>query len=145
LIYLAIQIRENSLQVRLGSAIGLNHQINEAFDPIYNNDRNINIWTNGISNPETLSEQDLAIFSRFMARLVNVLLTALMHNDYEILDTDMARRYLGSLKSILESPGGVYWLTELDGESQLSGQELGFLADVIDRQEFLVTSAKRKR
>ena len=79
-----------------------------------------------------------------MARLVNVFLTALMHNDYEILDKDIARRYLGSLKSILESPGGRYWLTELDGESQLSGQERGFLAEIVDRQESLVTSAKQR-
>ncbi len=143
LIYLAIQVKENSVQVRLGSAIGLNHLINEAFDPIYNNDRNIHIWTTGISDPKALNEQDIAVFSLFMARLVNVLLTALMHNDYEILDTEVARRYLGSLKSILESPGGHYWLNELEGESQLSGQMLGFLDKVIDRQEFLVTSSRR--
>lgn len=143
LAYLAIQVRENSLQVRLGSAINLNHLINEAFDPIYNNDRNIHIWTTGISSPDSLSEEDQAIFSLFMARLVHVLLTALMHDDHAILETDVARRYVGSLKSILESPGGKYWLAELGGESQLSDTQREILSGATDLQDFLVPRAKR--
>ena len=143
LVYLAIQVRENSLQVRLGSAINLNHLINEAFDPIYNNDRNIHIWTSGIANPEKLNEEDQAIFSLFMARLVHVLLTAFMHDEHAILEANVARRYVGSLKSILDSPGGRYWLSELGGDSQLSDKERAVLAKATELQDFLVTSAKQ--
>ena len=142
LVYLAIQVRENSLQVKLGSAINLNHLVNEAFDPIYNNDRNIRIWTVGISDPDSLSDEDQAIFSLFMARLVHVLLTALMHHNHAILETEVARRYVGSLKSILESPGGQFWLRELGGDSQLSEEVRAILSDTTDLQDFLVTSAK---
>ena len=141
LVYLSIQIRANSLQVRLGSAISLNHLINEAFDPIYNNDRNIHIWTHGISSPDTLNDEDLAVFSLFMARLVHVLTTALIHDEHAILETDQARRYIGSLKSILESPGGRYWLSELGGDSQLSGRALDVVSNATDLQEFLVKGA----
>lgn len=141
LAYLSIQIRANSLQVRLGSAISLNHLINEAFDPIYNNDRNIHIWTHGISSPDTLNDEDLAVFSLFMARLVHVLTTALIHDEHAILETDQARRYIGSLKSILESPGGRYWLSELGGDSQLSGRALDVVSNATDLQEFLVKGA----
>ncbi len=138
LVYLSIQVRANSLQVRLGSAISLNHLINEAFDPIYNNDRNIRIWTHGISSPDTLSDEDQAIFSLFMARLVHVLLTALVHDEHAILESALAARYLGSLKSILESPGGRYWLAELGGDTQLSKKDLETLANATELQEFLV-------
>ncbi len=120
LAYLAIQIRENARQTRLGSAIALNHLINEAFDPIYNNDRNIDIWTVGIADPSSLNEQDQAIFSLFMARLVNTLLTAFLHNDHKVLESEASERYIGSLKSILDSPGGKYWLAELGGDEMMS-------------------------
>jgi hypothetical protein len=120
IVYLAIQIRENAIQTTLGSAISLNHLINEAFDPIYNNDRNISIWVDGIAAPSQLNSQDQAIFGLFMARLVNVLLTALMHNDHNILEMDVAKTYIGSLNSILNSPGGKYWLTEMAGDDLLS-------------------------
>ena len=127
LAYLAIQVRENALQLRLGAAINLNHLINEAFDPIYNNDRNIRIWSEGIADPQKLSIEDQAIFSLFIARLVNVLLTGLIHNDHAVLESDLARRFVGSLKSILDSPGGQYWLLELGGESQLSASAFPLL------------------
>lgn len=137
LLYLARQVRENSLQVKLGSAISLNHLINEAFDPIYNNDRNIRIWTAGISTPDSLSEEDKAVFSLFMARLVHVLLTAVMHDSHKILESDVARRYVGSLNSILVSPGGQEWLNNMGGNEQLPDDVRELLRDSRDFQSFL--------
>lgn len=137
LIYLALQIRGNSLQTKLGSAISLNHLINEAFDPIYNNDRNIAIWVDGIADPTGLSSQDQAIFGLFMARLVNVLLTALIHHDHNVLDTDVAAAYVGSLRSILDSPGGQYWRKDMAGEAILSDSVLKTLAASTFRHDSL--------
>ena len=144
LIYLARQVRENSLQVKLGSAISLNHLINEAFDPIYNSDRTIRIWTAGISDPTGLGEEDQAIFSLFMARLVHVLLTAVLHNDHDILESDVARRSVGSLNSILTSPGGQFWLNDLGGSDQLSGKVMAILAASSDFQDFLTLGPSAK-
>ena len=144
LIYLAKQVRENSLQVKLGSAISLNHLINEAFDPIYSSDRTIRIWTGGISEPTGLCEEDQAIFSLFMARLVHVLLTAIMHTDHNILESDVARRYVGSLNSILKSPGGQFWLNDLGGVNQLSEKVMEILSSSSDYQDFLTVGAGHK-
>ena len=145
LIYLARQVRENSLQVKLGSAISLNHLINEAFDPIYNNDRTIHIWTVGVTNPSSLSEEDQAVFSLFLARLVHVLLTAIMHNDHDILDSEVARRYIGSLKStILKSDGGQFWLNEQGGVDQLSDKVQQILESSSDYQDFLTLGPGKK-
>jgi hypothetical protein len=138
LIYLAKQVRENSLQVKLGSAISLNHLINEAFDPIYNSDRTIHIWTVGVTNPSSLSEEDQAVFSLFLARLVHVLLTAIMHNDHDILESEVARRYIGTLNSILTSTGGQYWLKEQGGEDQMSDRVREILRSSSDYQDFLI-------
>ena len=145
LVYLAIQIRENALQTKLGSAIALNHLINEAFDPIYNNDRNIGIWTEGIADPSGLSTQDQAIFSLFMARLVNVLLTAFMHDNHNILETDVDKRYIGSLNSLLNSPGGIYWLDEMGGDDQLSGWARETLENSTETQDFLTFRGSREQ
>ncbi len=144
LVYLARQVRENSLQVKLGSAISLNHLINEAFDPIYNSDRTIHIWTTGITDPGGLSEEDQAIFSLFMARLVHVLLTAVLHNDHNILESDVARRYVGSLNSILKSPGGQFWLNHLGGKDQLTAEVMQILSASSDFQDFLTLGSRVK-
>jgi hypothetical protein len=84
-----------------------------------------------------MSEQDQAIFSLFMARLVHVLLTALLHDDHKILETEVAKRYVGSLRSILISPGGVYWLQEMGGDDQLNDWAREVLARTDDSQSFL--------
>ena len=144
LIYLAKQVRENSLQVKLGSAISLNHLINEAFDPIYNSDRTIHIWTVGVTNPSSLSEEDQAVFSLFLARLVHVLLTAIMHNDHDILDSEVARRYVGSLNSILKSAGGQFWLNEQGGADQLSDKVREILESSSDYQDFLTLGQRKE-
>ena len=46
-----------------------------------------------------------AIFNLFMARLVHLLLTTLVYDNHNILETDTAKRYSRSLNSILEGLG----------------------------------------
>ncbi len=75
--YLARQVSENSRQMKTASVISINQLANEAFDPIYNNDRNIRIWTQGQASPPELSAEDEAVFSLLMSRLVNVFLKLL--------------------------------------------------------------------
>ena len=96
LIYLARQIRENSRQVRVSSITSINHLINEAWDPVYGNDRNIRVWTTGLRSPLELGEEDLALFHLFMTRLINVLETAVAQHAYDVLTTDQFRNLCGS-------------------------------------------------
>lgn len=110
LIYLARQIRENSRQMRVSSLTSINHLINEAWDPIYGNDRNIRVWTTGLRSPTELSEEDLALFHLFMTRLVNVLATAVAQRRYDVLTEDEFRKYAIRANSLLTSPGGEHWL-----------------------------------
>jgi len=112
LVYLAKQIRENSRQVRVGSIIGINHLINEAWNPIYNNDRNIRVWATGLKDPAKLDEEDLALFHLFMARLANVLITAFSQHRLGTLNSDEFRVYAETTNALLQSPGGQHWLAE---------------------------------
>ena len=112
LIYLARQIRENSRQMRVSSITSINHLINEAWDPIYSNDRNIRVWTTGLRSPGDLDEEDLALFHLFMTRLVNVLSTAVAQHRYDVLAADEFRKYAARANSLLSSPGGEHWLSE---------------------------------
>ncbi len=137
LIYLARQVRENSLQAKLGSSIALNHLINEAFDPIYNSDRTIHIWTSGIANPTCLSKEEQAVFSLFMARLVVVFLTAITHNERDFLGSDVGRIHLGSLNSILSSPGGQFWQDEQGGNAFLDNRVRDILQSNAEYQDSL--------
>jgi len=133
--YLARQIRENSRQMKVGSIISINQLINEGFDPIYNNDRNIQIWTQGQAAPQELSADDEAVFSLFMSRVVNVILTAFSQRRYGTLADEEFRRYAGVLKSLLETPGGVAWLNEMGGADLLTDEA----------REILQTSDVRQR
>jgi hypothetical protein len=122
LVYLARQIRENSQQMKVGSVISINHLMNEAFDPIYISERNIEIWTRGQVAPNELSDKDRAVFSLFMSRLVNVLLTAFSQSRYETLDSEEFSCYVGTLKSLLETPGGQEWLATMGGNDLLTDE-----------------------
>jgi hypothetical protein len=121
LIYLAKQIRGNSRQMHVTAVISINHLINEAWDPIYNNDRNIRVWTTGQKEPAKLDEEDLALFHLFMARLTTVLTTAISQLRYDALDTEEFRRYAETTNALLQSPGGQRWLAE-GGEAIISGE-----------------------
>ena len=99
LFYLAKQIRENSKQVRMSSIVSIVHLMNEAFDPIYNSDKNVRVWAVGQRSPADLDEDEKMLFSLFMARLVNVLLTAFSQHRYAVLDIEDFERYAGVLKS----------------------------------------------
>ena len=123
LIYLALQIKNNARETRLGSIVSINHLINEAWEPIYNNDRNVRIWVTGSASPDQLDEEDLTIFSLFMARLVNVLLTACYQNRSRTLEHEEFAKYIGTLNAILQTPGGTKWFNELGG-SDLIPQEV---------------------
>ena len=109
LVYLAVQIRENSRQLRLTSIMALNSLVNEGFDPIYNNDKNIHIWTTGMKSPDSLDESEKEIFLLFMSRLMNPFETAVEHNQ-QVLGEEAFERYVAFYRNLIEAPGGQAWL-----------------------------------
>ena len=125
--------------MKVSSVTSINHLINEAWEPIYFNDRNIRTWTTGQVSPESLSAEDRVLFSLFMARLVNVSLTAFSQNRYDKLETEEFQRYVGVLSSLLDTPGGREWLNNMGGNDLLTDEAREILATSEARQRSLVS------
>jgi hypothetical protein len=140
LFYLAKQVRENSQQERMASIVSITHLINEAFNPIYNNDKNIRVWAVGQHSPADLDTEEEMLFSLFMARLVNVLLTAFSQYRYGVLDSEDFERYVGVLKSLLDTPGGQHWLSNMGGDEMLTDEAKNFLSGTIAAQSSIAFS-----
>ena len=114
--YLALQIRENSRQLRVTSINAMNELINYGFDPIYNSDRNTEAWLNGLSSPDELNDLDRQLFELFMARVMNSFQTAMTQHRHEGLEERDFERYIEVYKGILETPGGQRWLATIGTE-----------------------------
>ncbi len=142
LFYLAMQIRDNSNQVRMSSIVSINHLTNEAFDPIYNNDHTIRVWTIGLRSPSELDEDDKVLFSLFMARLVNVMLTSFSQHRYGVLDNVDFERYAGTLKSLLSTSGGQYWMENMGGTELMTDEAKALIAGTISPQPAIALSEK---
>ncbi len=115
LMYLALQIRENSKQLRVTSINAMNELINYGYDPIYNSDHNTAVLLIGLSYPEELNERDRQLFDHFMSRLMNSLQTAVTHHRHKAMDEPDFQRYMGVYRGVLDTPGGQRWI-EIIGE-----------------------------
>ena len=133
LVYLALQIREHSNQLRVTSINAMNELINYGFDPIYNSDRNTNAWLTGLASPEELNELDRQLFELFMARLMNSFQTAVTQHRHGALDKPDFKRYMGVYRGILETPGGRRWRASI-GEEFLDEDALRMLDNVKSRK-----------
>ena len=109
LIYLAMQIRENSRQMKVGSAVALNHLINEGFDPIYNSEETMHIWLTGLNSPSSLDDKQWSVFGMFMARILNTLETAIVTNENDVMDKITLEQFVHTMRTFLETPGGKRW------------------------------------
>ncbi len=133
LIYLALQIRENSKQLRVTSINALNELINYGFDPIYNSDRNTQAWLVGLSSPEELNDLDRQLFDLFMGRIMNSFQTAMTQYRQGGLEERDFERYLGVYKGVLDTPGGQRWLSTI-GHQFLDPEALDLLTNAKSRK-----------
>ena len=131
--YLAVQIRENSKQLRVTSINAMNELINYGFDPIYNSDRNTEAWLVGLSSPDDLNDLDKQLFELFMGRLMNSFQTAMTQHRHEGLEERDFSRYMGVYKGVLETPGGQRWLSTI-GKDFLDDDALQLLTNVPSRK-----------
>ncbi len=109
LVYLALQVRENSRQLRLTSTLSINSLMNEGFDPIYNNEENMRIWTTGLEDPDALQASDLEIFWLFFTRLMNPYETIVTHHRLGAIDDEQFDRYTDFFADLINTPGGQSW------------------------------------
>ncbi len=100
------------------------------------NTRHLKLYT-PFKGENVLSKEEQAVFSLFMARLVVVFLTAITHNERDFLGSDVGRIHLGSLNSILSSPGGQFWQDEQGGNAFLDNRVRDILQSNAEYQDSL--------
>ena len=85
LIYLALQVRQNTQQVRLSRAQETSSPIQDGFAPTYN-PGNLAIWYNGHFKPDDLDEQEAFTFQMFVERQFYNLQNVIYQHEYGLID-----------------------------------------------------------
>jgi hypothetical protein len=111
LLVLYRQIRATSKQLTLSSSTDANSLFNDAFQPIYNNEHNLRIWTTGLRDPASLCEDDLEVYILFMSRLMAVFDTIVELYEHETIPKERFQNYVDFIKQFLEAEGGKVWIS----------------------------------
>jgi hypothetical protein len=108
LIYLALQIRQNTYQNRLNSIQAINASNDSAFDPIYIPENTV-IFTKGQSSYEHLTEHEKVVFDMLMMRLFASLDSTTYHYQQKSYDKELFRGVMEFYSGFISSPGGRKW------------------------------------
>ena len=110
LVYLSKQIRDNSIQLKANSVSDIAALFNDAFLPIYNDEKSRAIWAEGLRGAEDLSENDKATFDLFMHRIINPFEVVLSHYEKGVLDETTFQGYVARIQVMgLTTAGGKDW------------------------------------
>ena len=109
LVYLAIQIRQNTLAVQLASRRELSAEIQASFSPLYQPGYP-RIWRLGLNEPEQLDQEERAVFNLLLDRLLYSLQTMVDQHQHMAMDPELFESTLLLFRTILSTPGGRrYW------------------------------------
>ena len=110
LIYLALQVRQNTRQVRLNRFQETSSTLQDGFAPIYH-PGNPAIWYRGHFKPDALDEQDALTFRMFMERQLYNVQNVIYQHEHGLIDEDVFESTILLMrKQLIDSPGGSsYW------------------------------------
>ena len=109
LVYLAIQIRQNTTAVELASRRELSSEIQASFSPIYQPGYP-RIWRLGLTDPDRLDEEERAVFTLLLDRLLYSFQTTVDQHERMPLSSEVFESTLQLFRGILSTPGGArYW------------------------------------
>jgi len=111
LVYLALQVRQNTQQVKLGSIQAVNASNDSAFEPIYIPE-NSKIFTKGQQSYADLTDHEKQVFHMLMTRLI----ASFDSTSYQYLHGAYDKElYWGTAQfyhQFITSPGGAQWWIE---------------------------------
>ena len=109
LIYLSLQIRQNTEQTKLTSSAAIDTSLMLAFDPIFIPE-NSKIWTKGHATPELLDEHEAHVFEMLMTRAVAASFnTTSFHHSRGFYDPQLYANLSAYYRMIISTPGGSQW------------------------------------
>ena len=110
LVYLARQINDASVQVKIGSLTSLYNLFNDCYLPIYNSKENMAIWVTGLSSPEDLDHVEREIFFLLMLRVVAPFQVAVAQHAKVTLEEEEFQSFVHIIKNSVHTPGGRAWV-----------------------------------
>ena len=111
LLYLSVQIRQNTEQSRIASSQVIDGSLMSSFDPIYIPE-NSELWTKGHFSPERLTEHESHMFDMLMARLFQSFNLIAGHHARGLYDEEMFRTIANYFGNLVVTPGGKAWRTK---------------------------------
>ena len=111
LIYLALQVRQNTQQVRLSRFQETSSSLQDGFAPIYNNAGNLAIWFKGHYKPDDLDEQEVYTFRLFMERQLYNVQNIVYQHENGLIDEAVFESTVSQMQELLfDTPGGsLFW------------------------------------
>ena len=108
LIYLALQIRQNTEQAKLNSIKSVNASNDSAFEPIYIPENSI-IFTKSQESYEDLSNHEKQVFDMLMTRLIASFDATTYQYSHRAYDENLYWGTANFYYRFITSPGGAKW------------------------------------
>ncbi len=106
LIYLAVQVRQNTRQGRLSRFQETSATLQDGFAPIYH-PGNPSIWHRGHFKPDDLDEQEAHTFAMFMERQLYNVQNIIYQHEHGLIDDDLFDSTVALMQNqLISSPGG---------------------------------------
>jgi hypothetical protein len=127
LIYLAVQIRSNTKQLRFDATQTIAESMDRALDPMYVGN-NAAIWVKGLKDLDALDEAERAIFHGLMGRQLHNVFNTFEAGRMDVVDTHNTQLlYRKFFADRFSEPGAQQWLKE-----NAHFVDAGFVDDVRD-------------
>ena len=112
LVFVGMQIRQNTEQSKITASQAIDTSNMLAFDPIYDSP-NSAIWTKGHATPELLTEHERHMFGMLITRLFGASFnTSVYQHSRGAYDKEIFRMLVLYFQSLISTPGGSKWYTE---------------------------------
>ena len=112
LVYLAIQIRSNTKQLKFAATQSVGESIDRAFDPIYT-EPCLSIWYKGHQDLESLSPSESAAFRYLLGRQLHNFSNLIYAEAEGVIDSRRSETlYHEVYRDLFSSPGAKQWLAE---------------------------------
>ena len=106
LIYLALQVRQNTKQIRLSRFQETSSTLQDGFAPIYH-PGNPSIWFRGHHRPDELDEQEALTFRLLLERQLYNVQNIIYQHEHGLIDEDLFESTVLQMRELLiDTPGG---------------------------------------
>jgi hypothetical protein len=112
LIYLSVQIKSNTRQLRFTASHGIAESLDRAYDPIYS-EHIAPIWLKGNADLESISAAERVIFDGLVARQIHNVANMLDARESALIPKARAdKMYNKFFTDLFSSPGIKQWISE---------------------------------